>query len=318
MFLSLLIFLSCIAISKTARLSDFAAMEVEIGKEVLGPDLGQAQAGVDQATIQKILDGVKMGNRESIYFYALYKLHGIGLSKNQTIAALNFERAAGLGHKEATTAAGVLRLHGQGIEKDHGIALNYFRKAVALGDINAHWFLGKCLFEGLGVLEPQHDEAYQHFSLAASHDVPQAEHYLGIMHEYGLGTLQSFERAFEFYKRASGQHHVESTYHLALMHAFGRGTPQNFKAAAALFDNGARNNHAPSVYYMGIVKLYGYGCEPNYEQAVNWFERAAGMGDLRVENEASSARDETKRLMAEAETAHQRVIDSFDTRNSVP
>jgi len=297
-------------------LSDFESVEVEIGREVLGSDLTQAQTGVDQATIQKILTGVKMGNRESIYFFALYKLHGLGLSKNQTIAAQHFERAADLGHKEAATAYGVLRLYGRGLEQDYVTAVSYFRRAVAMGDINAHWLLGKCLYEGLGVPEVQHDEAFQLFAMAASHDVAQAEHYIAVMYEYGLGTPQNFDMAIEYYTRASGQHHVESTYHLALMHAFGRGTPQNFKQATALFDNGARNNHAPSVYYMGVVKMYGYGCEPDYEQAINWFERAAVMGDPRVEQDARNAAEELKILLEKAKTHNERVTQEFEVRNN--
>lgn len=295
-----------------ARMSDYEAIEVEIGKEVLGTEISTAV--VDQATIQKVLAGVEMGNKESIYFFALYKLHGIGLAKNLTTAALNFERSAKLGHVEATTAYGVMRMHGQGLELDYSVAVNYFRKAVALGDINAHWFLGKLLMEGLGVPEPEHEEAFKLFTTASQHNIPQASHFLGVMHEYGLGVEQDFESAFEMYQRASNQNYAESTYHLALMHAYGRGTQQNFKAATALFDNGARNDHAPSTYYMGVIKLYGYGCEPNYNQAVNWFERAAGMGDPRVEQDAREAVEETKMNIERAQKVHEETIDRLRAR----
>ena len=312
------------------RLTEVELMEVSIGKEVLGPDLAMqaaltgtdaasASSSVDQTTIQTILAGVERGNRESIYFFGLYKLHGIGLSKNQTIAASNFLRAADLGHIEAMTAFAVLCMNGRGVEQDYNKAVAYLRKAVGKGDVNAHWFLGKLLMEGKGVPGggPQLEEAFQLLSLAAANNIADAEHLLGILYEYGKGTQIDFAKAFDMYQRASHQNHVESTYHMALMHAFGRGVPQNFKLATALFDQGARNDHAPSTYYVGIMKLYGYGCEPNYHLAMNWFERAAGMGDERIAKDALAAAEEVKKMLELAYKVDEETVAAYHARNSL-
>lgn len=287
--------------------NDFATVEAELGRE-----LGITPSStVDQATIQTILKGVDAGNKDSIYFFALYKLHGIALSKNATVAALNFQRAADLGHVEATTAYAVMRLYGQGGDVDHHAALTYLRRGVTLGDLNAHFFLGKLLLEGEGSIEARPEEAYALLTRAAEGSVPQADHYLGVCREYGLGAEQDFQKAFQHYSRAAAQNQPESTYHLALMHAYGRGTQQDFRLAYALLDNGARNDHAPSMYYIGLFHLYGYGREPDYDKALNWFLRAGVSDDDRISADARKAADELREKIDAAHATNEATIDAI-------
>jgi TPR repeat protein len=287
--------------------SDFDEMELQ-----LGANLFEKDREVSNETVKKVLDGVEKGNKESIYFFALMKLYGISLSKEPTIAAKNFEKAAKLGHPEATTAYGMMLLHGNGVEKDEALAVTYFRRGVQFKDVNAHWLLGKVLMESKAASAPVHEEAVKLFQYAASMNVPQAQHLLAVMHEYGLGTPQDFALAADFYRRASGQDYYESSYHLALMYAYGRIPPQqDFRKALALLERGARSEHAPSVYYMGVFKLHGYGCMPDYERALNWFERAAGMGDFRVSQKAADAASELRGLIQTAEDANNAMLQRY-------
>ena len=144
-------------------------------------------------------------------------------------------------------------------------------------------------------------EAALHFQRAADANVPQAQHALALMYEYGQGIEVNFDFAMMYYKRAAEQHNVESIYNLALMYAYGRGTEQDFYQARSLLETAANQyNHAPSMYYIGVFKTYGYGCSINYEQAINWFERAIGVDDSRIHNKAMQAADELKQLVYEA------------------
>lgn len=286
----------------------------------LGSDLGiHEDKEISNETIKRVLEGVEKGNKESIYFFAIMKLYGLSLSKEPSIAAKNFEKAAKLGHPEATTAYGLLLLHGLGVEKDEHMAITYFRRAVQLKDTNAHWLLGKLLIEGRGVAAPVHSEAFQLIQYAASKNVAQGQHLLGVMYEYGYGCQEDYALAAEFYRRASGQNYFESGYHLALMYAYGRIPPQqDFLKALALLERGARAEHAPSVYYMGIFKMHGYGGMPDYERALNWFERAAGMDDPRVSEKASLATKELRELIQKAEDEHNALIDKYAERSERP
>jgi uncharacterized protein len=297
------------------RTAEFDEMELYLGGELFDKD-----KDVSNETVKKVLAGVESGNRDSIYFFALMKLYGLSLSKEPGIAAKHFERAAKLGHPEATTAYGMMLLHGTGVEKDEAAAVTYFRRGVQFKDTNAHWLLGKVLMENKSASAPVHEEAFKLFQYAAAMNVPQAQHLLAVMYEYGLGTEQNFAQAAEFYRRASGQDYYESSYHLALMYAYGRIPPkQDFRKALALLERGARAEHAPSVYYMGLFKLHGYGAMPDYERALNWFERAAGMGDFRVSEKAADAATELRGLIQKAEEANTDLLQKYsDMADQMP
>lgn len=113
------------------------------------------------------------------------------------------------------------------------------------------------LIEGQGVPAPSYTEAALLLQ-RASDSIPQAQHLLAVMHEYGYGVEQSFDAAARLYRRAVEQQHVESMYHLALLYAYGRGVPQDFLRARPLLDAAASANHAPSIYYIGALFISSF------------------------------------------------------------
>ena len=120
-------------------MSDHELIEIDLGKSS-GLNHGST---ISHDALKKIMFGMEKGDKEKIYFYGLLKLYGNSVSKNVTVAAQNFERAARLGHVEAATAFGMMNYHGIGIAQDLAMALSMFRKGVELRDINAPWLLAK-------------------------------------------------------------------------------------------------------------------------------------------------------------------------------
>lgn len=284
----------------------------------LGSSYGIHEGKFDIHALHQILEGVKNGNKESIYFYGLIKLYGNGgLPRNVTTAAINFKLAGDLGHPEALTAYGVMCMTGMGITQDNTQAISYFRRAIDMGDLNAHWLLGKLYCEGKGVDRPQYAEAATHFRIAAEASIPQAEHYLGLLYEYGHGVDVSYSKASEYYRRAAEKQFLESQYNLGLMYAYGRDGNQDFRRAISMFQKAALDNHAPSCYYMGLFKLHGYGCEPNYQEALNWFERTVSLDDKRVMEQATHAINELKKSMESAEVKNEMVIEKYKRMSEV-
>lgn len=92
------------------------------------------------------------------------------------------------------TATAVCYMLGYGTDVNYFEANSWLRKSISNGDVNANWLLGSLLLEGkLGISSSnQHDiylEAFQLLSFAANdHNIPQAQHFLALMYEYGLGN----------------------------------------------------------------------------------------------------------------------------------
>jgi TPR repeat protein len=238
--------------------------------------------------LAKIQAGAESGNMDNTYFLGLLKLYGISLKKQPEAAAKHFLTAAQGGLLDAMTAYGIMLYDGYGVEKNGEMAMKWFKMATSGGDKNALWLVGKLLIEGTGTpgKVPDFSSAASYFSKAAEHNIPQAEHHLGLMYEYGMGIEMDFFKAAEYYRRAAEKHYVESKYNLALMHAYGRGLQQNFERAYPLFEACAVVGHGPSAYMIGVFKTYGHGMPINYPQAIAWFERAWATGDVRIEDQA--------------------------------
>jgi TPR repeat protein len=305
-----LILLVARTVKGTGSLSDFnnPALQFELGR---AHGLNST-AILPHDMLQRIQSGAELGNRDNIYFLGLLKMYGISLQVSARGALENFRKAANLGLPEAMTAFGMCAYSGIGMDKDDIVAISWFRKAANAQDVNGYWLLAKMLMEGEGVATPNHPEAAVYFQMAADQQIPQAEHHLAIMFEYGLGVEQSFQRAAEYYQRAAEKSFTEAMYHLGLMYAHGRvGFPQDFKRAFPLFEAAATNGHAPSTYSIGILKMYGYGMEPNYDHAINWFERAAVMGDPRVSEMAKNSAREIRTLIQESMEVNEAILDAY-------
>ena len=178
-----------------------------------------------------------------------------------------------------------------------------------------HWLLGQALYNGwkydvephnltFRVLKdtkkPNFYEAAKLFHLAARHNISEAIHHLGLLHEYNLippdfdsqknytditprippikkneqmihqtdriEQIQNFRKAMKYYKEAYNlQPSFQSSYNIALIYSYGRGISQNFVRALEWFRKGAVIfKHAPSMRYLGILALQnGYGVSQN-------------------------------------------------------
>jgi TPR repeat protein len=85
---------------------------------------------------------------------------------------------------------------------------------------------------------------------ASDSHIPQAEHLLAVMYEYGLGVDENFHKAAEYYRRAAEKNYLESIYHLALMYTYGRGMPRDYYRALSLLEKSSQGDHPLSAYYM--------------------------------------------------------------------
>lgn len=177
----------------------------------------------------------------------------------------------------------------------------------------------RMLIEGKGVRNdnPQQNylEGFLYASKAADvHHIPQAEHLVGLIYEYGIGIQQDFTKALNYYRRAAEQRYIESMYNLALMYVYGRGTDIQFPRGLSLFETGCMANHAPSCHYMGIMKTYGYGTPVDYHEAVLWFEKSSSLDDERISKESANYAEILSKLIHEAEEQNNKVVDEYMRR----
>jgi TPR repeat protein len=127
------------------------------------PDIHKLQAAAAEGDTDAM---VKLG--------CSYNL-GSGVSKDRSMAALWFSKAADGGSTSGMVHLGMLHENvGSGVPHDESQAAAWYRKAADLGDASAMYRLGILYWAGRGV--PQDCvEAHKWLSLAAAHDAGEAK-----------------------------------------------------------------------------------------------------------------------------------------------
>jgi len=271
---------------------------------------------VDRATVDEMRVKAEGGNKDAAYFMGLLYYYGEGVDKDMERASFYFRQAALAGHVESASNLGLMLYAGMGVSSDDRAALSWFKAAAEKGQADAMWMLGRMYYDGRGGDHgPDYKEALKWFAKSAGAHNFRGQYYMGVMHEYGLGTELDYAKAIEWYSRAAEQNDAQALYNLGLMQAYGRGIDQNFQKAYLLFERAASQDYGPACYYMGVMFTHGHGVPVDYSAALVWFERAVESGDLAIVTKARAAVDDLAPKVEEAKARADAVLAQFDTES---
>ena len=109
---------------------------------------------------------------------------------------------------------------------DYATALREWRPLAKQGNANAQFFLGVMYDKGLGV--PQdYAEALQWYRKAAEQGNAGAQHNLGFMYAKGEGVAQDYGEAMKWYRKAAEQGDANAQINLGFMYDMGRAVTQD-------------------------------------------------------------------------------------------
>lgn len=109
-------------------------------------------------------------------------------------------------------------------------------------------------------------------------------HALGLCYYHGVGTEQSFEKAFAKFERASAKGHVKSQNYLGVMCEKGQGTEQNYARAVEMYRKaGESGNLTEAKFNLARMYVYGFGVEKDVEAGLHTMREMAEFGHLRAQ-----------------------------------
>lgn len=150
----------------------------------------------------------------------------------------------------------------------------------------------------LGGLARQHSAAsrndrmaHELFSDAAELGNPDAQHYLGTMHERGEGGLApSTTEAARWFRKAAARGHVRSQFKVGAFFYYGIGGLRQDKARGIVYwRRAALGGNKEAQFNMGVVFDSGDGIARNVSQAVRFWRMAADQGDTAAQSNVGSA-----------------------------
>lgn len=216
-------------------------------------------------------------------------LNGLGVPKNEILAAQWFRRGAELGNVDAMFTFGVMLAEGQGIAKNRAGAAQMFEAAAAKGHVVSNYNLGLLFLTGDGKPENPH-RARAHLQYAAQQGLPQAQYDLGTLFATGAGTdetgvkANALDAAF-WMSKAAAAGHGEAQFDYAIMLLQGRGLVQDELKSVEYLTAAAEKNIV--VAQNRLARLYAYGLKVPADMiiAARWHRiaQAGGLQDAALD-----------------------------------
>lgn len=189
------------------------------------------------------------GHVASMTRYALFAKDGLGMAKDEALAARWFRKAADGGQDAAMTNLGALYEAGRGVKKDDAEAALWYRRAADKGHVFAMYRLA-------------------------------------LLYESGRGVGKDDGEAVKLLKAASDGGLSEATSWLADKYAQGRGIPKDefeaYKlnaAAAEQVRKAAGRGNAVATFNLGILYRLGKGVDKSDTEAAYWVVKSLRLGD---------------------------------------
>ena len=222
---------------------------------------------------------------------------GMGVAKNDAMAADWFQRAADLGHIEAQRYLAFAHLHGRGIKKDEAEGVRRLRIAADWGDAPSQRQLGFHYATGSGVpFDPS--EGVQWFRLAAEQGDYLAQYNLGLAYANGRGIPFDQAQSLHWYELAAKKGMPEAQCALGLVYEHGFGVPVDYTTAAYWNRLAAAKDYAEACNNLGWLYENGLGVPLDLEQARLMYEAAARQDYAQAKQRLANLRDKQSTHLA--------------------
>ena len=113
-------------------------------------------------------------------------------------------------------------------------------------------------------------EAIKQFKPLAKRGNNKAQHYMGVMYDFGRGVPQNYKEAAKWYRLSAEQGNVTAQYDLGVMYDYGRGVNRNYSEAVKWYRLAAIQGHKRSQYNVMMMYLIGSGVVQDIVMAHVW------------------------------------------------
>eukprot|EP00397_Hematodinium_sp_SG-2012_P009910 GEMP01010009.1.p1 GENE.GEMP01010009.1~~GEMP01010009.1.p1 ORF type:complete len:700 (+),score=137.52 GEMP01010009.1:367-2466(+) len=211
-------------------------------------------------------------------------LHGLGVPKTCTTAALNYlevaKRVTGIYSSGMPQAVELIRLN---LEKDRKVIssseINLFMQIASAGDTHVAAAIGKRYLLGLEGFQQDYKLALQYLRIAASKSHPGALGLLGYMYALALGVDENLQVAHSYFTSAAQFDDALGYNGLGYIHYTGTQSIQrDLRLAFENFNASAFTGSADGMFNLASVYLTGSGVEQSFRKATLWYTHALDRG----------------------------------------
>jgi uncharacterized protein len=194
---------------------------------------------------------------------------GLGVNKDEVVAARWYTKGAELGDIDAAFALGVMRAEGRGVPKDFNGAAEMFERAARQQHVLANYNLALLFLSGAGKPENPHRAAL-HLTFAAQKGIAAAQYDLATLYQKGHGVEPDAYEASRWLRRAAEQGMPEAEYDYAVLLLKGYGVNADMPRAIDYLRSAANKGMAGAQNRLAHVYLEGVRVAADPVEAAKW------------------------------------------------
>jgi uncharacterized protein len=228
---------------------------------------------------------------EALFQQARAALRGDGVPKDVKKAYELMGTAAAAGHAEAIGGMGYFHSTGTAVVKDGKMALEWFRKGAEKGSSKAQLNLGKMLLEGAdGGAEETRREGLSWIIRAAEAKLPEAALTYGNILYFGdHGVEKDSVKAAHYFGVAADQGLAEAQNFLGMMREMGLGLPVDEAMAKEWFRKAADQGNPKAQANLGRLLNPLSDQKQVREEALFWLVISANAGEVTAQKSLEDA-----------------------------
>ena len=272
-------------VSQHAKIPNtFETGPVKSGIEKPAPGNDDAYLAFDQGRYltalelaQKLAD---KGDARAHTLIARIHAEGLGVAKNDVLAAQWYKRAAELNEVDGMFAYGVILAEGRGVEKNRLGAAEMFERAARTGHAAANYNLGLLFLRGDGKPENPY-RAAQHIRYAAEQGIAAAQYDLATLYQTGTGVPHDATETSKWLRAAAEEGMAVAQYDYAVLLLKGLGLTADEPKAFTYLKSAAEKNIPGAQNRLAHVYKEGIGVKKDQAEAVKWrlIAKAGGIAD---------------------------------------
>lgn len=253
-------------IAKPAPGNDDAYLAFDQGRYLTALDLAQKLA--------------EKGDARAHTLIARIHAEGLGVPKNEALAAQWYKRAAELNDVDGMFAYGVILAEGRGVEKNRAGAAEMFERAARTGHAAANYNLGLLFLKGDGKPENPY-RAAQHIRYAAEQGIAAAQYDLATLYQTGTGVPHDAVETSRWLRAAAEQGMAVAQYDYAVLLLKGLGLTADEPKAIDYLKSAAEKNIPGAQNRLAHVYREGVGVKKDPAEAAKWrlIAKAGGFGE---------------------------------------
>lgn len=201
---------------------------------------------------------------------------GLGVRQDVREAAEWYRLAAKQGDAHAMASLGLMAIDGRGVPKDPVAGRDWLEQAAARAEPSAAYNLALGLLSGGGGAGIE--RAASLLKIAASAEIGDAQHDLGVLYARGQGVPKDLEEAVRWYARSARNGSIAGEVEYAIALFNGEGVAKSEPIAARYFRRAAIRGNAIAQNRLARLYATGRGVPRNLTEAAAWHLVAAGQG----------------------------------------